>query len=327
LTKKIAAFVVLLILFVILLFVAIRSGSINLTFAQIFKGLFIEYNEDFATIYDLRFPRILVAILAGAGISVSAVMFQAVMKNPLVDPGMIGISSGASFISMILMLVLPQFYFLSPLFAFVGGALTCALIYTLSWKGGIKPLRVILIGVAVNAMFTGLLGAINAMSGPAQNSVTAIVNANISQKTWGDVSLLSKYITIGMLLAIIFSGRCNLLALEDKTIRSIGVNVDLLRIYVSAIATLLIGMSTAIVGSIAFIGLIVPHVSRLFVGNDNRVLIPYSMLLGAFTMLLADTVGKILIAPLEIPVGVVMSVVGGPFFIFLLKKSEGLHES
>ena len=130
-----------------------------------------------------------------------------------------------------------------------------------------------------------------------------------------------------MLLAIVFSGRCNLLALEDKTIRSIGVNVDLLRIYVSAIATLLIGMSTAIVGSIAFIGLIVPHVSRLFVGNDNRVLIPYSMLLGAFTMLLADTVGKILIAPLEIPVGVVMSVVGGPFFIFLLKKSEGLHES
>ena len=176
-------------------------------------------------------------------------------------------------------------------------------------------------------MFTGLLGAINAMSGPAQNSVTAIVNANISQKTWGDVSLLSKYISIGMLLAIIFSGRCNLLALEDKTIRSIGVNVDLLRIYVSAIATLLIGMSTAIVGSIAFIGLIVPHVARIFVGNDNRVLIPYSMLLGAFTMLLADTVGKILIAPLEIPVGVVMSVVGGPFFIFLLKKSEGLHES
>ena len=213
------------------------------------------------------------------------------------------------------------------MFAFVGGALTCALIYTLSWKGGIKPLRVILIGVAVNAMFTGLLGAINAMSGPAQNSVTAIVNANISQKTWGDVSLLSKYITIGMLLAIVFSGRCNLLALEDKTIRSIGVNVDLLRIYVSDIATLLIGMSTAIVGSIAFIGLIVPHVSRLLVGNDNRVLIPYSMLLGAFTMLLADTVGKILIAPLEIPVGVVMSVVGGPFFIFLLKKSEGLHES
>lgn len=325
--KKIFAFIFLIILLIILLFVAIRSGSINLTYTQIFNGLFIKYDEEFATIYDLRFPRILVAILAGAGLSVSGVMFQAVMKNPLADPGTIGISSGASFISMIVTFMFPKLYFLSPLFAFIGGVLACILVYTLSWKDGLKPLRVILVGVAVNAVFVGLLNAINAMSGGSQNSVTAIVNANIAQKTWKDVSLLSTYISIGMLLALIFSGRCNLLALEDKTIKSLGINVNRLRIYISAISLLLIGISTAVVGVIGFIGLIVPHMSRMLVGNDNRVLIPYSMILGAFVMLLADTVGRIIIMPFEIPIGVFMSVFGGPFFIILLRKSEGTYES
>lgn len=325
--KKIAAFLILLIMMTVLFFVAIRSGSIKLTYYEIFRGLFIEYNENFATIYDLRFPRILVAILSGAALSVSAVMFQSVMKNSLADPGIIGISSGASFVSMLITFIFPSLYFLSPLFAFIGGVIACFLVYLLSWRAGLKPLRVILVGIAINAMFMGLLNAVSAMSGFGQNSVTAIVNANISQKTWKDVYILATYTSIGMILAMIFAGRCNLLALEEKTIRSLGINVNKLRVYISAISVLLVGISTAIVGSIGFIGLIVPHISRKIVGNDKKILIPYSMLLGSFVMLLADTVSRTVIAPFEIPVGVFMSVIGGPFFIFLLRKSEDRYEN
>ena len=315
--KKCISFSILLVLLVGLIFLAIRTGSIELTYSQIFKGLFIEYNEDFATIYDLRFPRILV----------SGVMFQSVMKNSLADPGIIGISSGASFIAIVAIMLFPQLYFLSPLFGFFGGFLACGLVLSLSWKGGLTPLKVILVGVAVNAVFTGILGAIESMGGGSQSSVTAVVNANIAQKTWADVALMSKYICIGLLLAFILAGHCNLLALEDKTLRSLGINVNKIRFYVCTVAVLLSSISTAIVGVVGFLGLIVPHIARLIVGNNHKVLIPFSMLLGSFIMLLADTVGRSIIAPYEIPVGICMAIIGGPFFILLIRRNGGSYES
>ena len=325
--KKCISFSILLVLLVGLIFLAIRTGSIELTYSQIFKGLFIEYNEDFATIYDLRFPRILVSIFAGAGLAVSGVMFQAVMKNSLADPGIIGISSGASFIAIVAIMLFPQLYFLSPLFGFFGGFLACGLVLSLSWKGGLTPLKVILVGVAVNAVFTGILGAIESMGGGSQSSVTAVVNAKIAQKTWADVAVMSKYICIGLLLAFVLAGHCNLLALEDKTLRSLGINVNKIRFYVCTVAVLLSSISTAIVGVVGFLGLIVPHIARLIVGNNHKVLIPFSMLLGSFIMLLADTVGRSIIAPYEIPVGICMAIIGGPFFILLIRRNGGSYES
>ena len=310
--KKCISFSILLVLLVGLIFLAIRTGSIDLTYSQIFKGLFIEYNEDFATIYDLRFPRILVSIFAGAGLAVSGVMFQAVMKNSLADPGIIGISSGASFIAIVAIMLFPQLYFLSPLFGFFGGFLACGLVLSLSWKGGLTPLKVI---------------AIESMGGGSQSSVTAVVNANIAQKTWADVALMSKYICIGLLLAFVLAGHCNLLALEDKTLRSLGINVNKIRFYVCTVAVLLSSISTAIVGVVGFLGLIVPHIARLIVGNNHKVLIPFSMLLGSFIMLLADTVGRSIIAPYEIPVGICMAIIGGPFFILLIRRNGGSYES
>ena len=255
-------------------------------------------------------------------LSVSGVLFQAVLKNPLADPGIIGISSGASFVSVLIVAFFPALFFFTPLFAFIGGIMACSIVYSLSYKEGFSPLRIILVGVAVNAVFAGLLSAFNSMSGKDYTGAAALVNANISMKTWDDVNLLALYAVIGLLISFFMSKGCNLLALEDKTIRGLGINVNVLRVSVSAVAVLLASITTAITGTISFIGLIVPHMGRILVGSEHKYLIPFSALLGAFIMLSADTVGRIIAYPYEISPAIVMSVVGGPFFILLLKRSD-----
>ena len=244
------------------------------------------------------------------------------MKNPLADPGIIGISSGASLAAVLVTAFFPALYFFTPLFAFLGGMLAFALVYSLSWKGGLSPLRIILVGVAVNAMFTGLMSAFNSGTGSNYSGVASIVNANITQKTWDDFRTLALYAAIGLIASLFVTGQCNLLALEDKTARGLGVNVTRSRMIISVIAVALASISTAIIGPISFLGLIVPHIARLLVGSVHRVLVPYSVLLGAFTLLLADTLGRTIAAPYEISAAVVMSVVGGPFFILLLRGAK-----
>ena len=265
---------------------------------------------------------IIIAVLSGAALAVSGVLFQAVLKNPLADPGIIGISSGAGFISALIVAYAPMWFFFTPVFAFLGGMLACVLVYGLSYKNGFSPLRIILVGVAVNAVFTGLSSAFDSMSGQNYTDVSELLNANISMKTWQDVRLLAGYVVIGLMLAMRIAGSCNLLALEDKTVRSLGVNVTVLRVMVSAVAVLLASITTAVAGAISFVGLIVPHMGRLLVGNEHKVLLPFSALLGAFIMLLADTTGRLIAYPYEIAPAVIMSVVGGPVFILLLKRSD-----
>ena len=320
--KAVLSFVVLAVLLIALFFAAINIGSLQVTFQELLRGLFVAYDDTVATIYDLRFPRIVISMLAGAAIAVSGVLFQAVLKNPLADPGIIGISSGASFVAVLITAFAPGLYFFTPLFAFAGGVAAFFLVYSLSWKGGLSPLRIILVGVAVNAMFTGLSNALNSMNGGNMSGVAAIVNGNITMKTWEDVHTLAPYVAVGLILAILFTGTCNLLSLEDRTARSLGVNVNAMRMVISLIAVLLASISTAVAGAVSFLGLIVPHIGRLLVGSDHRKLVPFSMLLGAFTFLLADTIGRTIAAPYEVSASVIMSVVGGPFFIILLRRSK-----
>ena len=312
--RAVLSFVTMAVLLVVLFFAAINIGSLKVSFGTLMRGLFVERIDEVATIYDLRFPRIIISMLAGAAIAVSGVLLQAVLKNPLADPGLIGISSGASFAAVLITAFAPGLYFFTPLVAFFGGVIAFLMVYCLSWKGGLSPLRIILTGVAVDALFTGLSSAFNSMSGGNMSGVASIVEANITQKTWDDVTTLIPYVVAGLFLACLFIGECNLMSLEDKTARSLGV--------ISLIAVLLASISTAIAGAISFLGLIVPHIGRILVGSDHRALIPFSALAGAFTFLLADTIGRTVAAPYEISAAVVMSVVGGPFFIILLRRSK-----
>lgn len=320
--KKILSFVVTAAGLLILFLFAVNTGSLQVTPGQLFSGLFIQFDETVATIFDLRFPRIMIAMLGGAAIAVSGVLLQAVMKNPLADPGIIGVSSGASLTAVLVTAFFPALYFVTPLLAFLGGMVAFLLVYSLSWKGGLSPLRIILVGVAVNAMFTGLMSAFNSGTGSNYSGAASIVNANITMKTWDDFQTLAIYAVIGLIASFFVAGQCNLLALEDKTARSLGMNVTRSRIVISVIAVLLASISTAVIGPISFLGLIVPHIARLLVGSSHKVLIPYSILLGAFTLLLADTVGRTIAYPYEISAPIIMSVVGGPFFILLLRRSK-----
>lgn len=320
--KKIVSFCITAIGLLVLFLIAVNTGSLKVTPEQLFRGLFVAYDEAVATIYDLRFPRIFIALLGGAATAVSGVLLQAVMKNPLADPGIIGISSGASLTAVLITAFFPALYFFTPLFAFLGGMAAFLLVYGLSWKGGLSPLRIILVGVAVDAMFTGLMSAFNSGTGSNYSGVASIVNANITMKTWDDFKTLAIYVALGLAASVFVLGQCNLLALEDKTARSLGVNVTRSRIVISVVAVLLASISTAIIGPVSFLGLIVPHIARLLVGSNHKVLVPYSVLLGAFTLLLADTVGRTIAAPYEISATIIMSVVGGPFFILLLRRSK-----
>nr|WP_302027614.1 iron ABC transporter permease [Ruminococcus bromii] len=320
--KKILSFVLTAVALLVLFIFAVNTGSLKVTPSELFSGLFIEYNPDVATIYDLRFPRIFIAMLGGAATAVSGVLLQAVMKNPLADPGIIGVSSGASLVAVIVTAFFPSLFFLTPMLAFIGGLVAFLLVYSLSWKGGLSPLRIILVGVAVNALCTGLMSAFNSATGSSYTGVASIVNANITQKTWDDFQTLAAYVVIGLVASFFVTNQCNLLSLEDKTARSLGMDVTRSRIVISVIAVLLASISTAVVGAISFLGLIVPHIARLLVGSNHKVLVPYSILLGAFTLLLADTIGRTVASPYEISAAVVMSVIGGPFFIFLLRRSK-----
>lgn len=249
-------------------------------------------------------------------------LLQAAIRNPLADPGIIGISSGASLVAVLVTAFFPALFLFTPLFAFAGGMAAFLIVYGLSWRGGLSPLRIILVGVAVSAMFTGIMSAFDSGTGSTMSGVASLVDANITMKTWDDLWTLASYAAVGLLLALFTAKRCDLLALEDKTARSLGVDVNKNRLAISAIAVLLASISTAVIGPISFLGLIVPHIARLLVGTAHRVLIPYSIVLGAFCLLLADTIGRTVAAPYEISAAVIMSIVGGPVFILLLRKAR-----
>ncbi|MEA4891483.1 MAG: iron ABC transporter permease [Peptococcaceae bacterium] len=303
----------------ILTLIAMKLGSISITYKELFDGLFVAYDKRVATICDLRFPRIVVALLGGAALSCSGLLFQAVLKNPLADPGIIGISGGASLTAAVVSALFPMLYFSIPLFAFMGGLAAFALIYSLSWKGTLDPVRIILIGIAVAAVFAGL-GEV--LSGISNRSGVSVSVSGLAQLVWADVRILAIYSVIGIAAAFILAPACNLTALDDKTVRGLGVNIDRLRLVISAAAVLLVSGVTAVVGVVGFLALIVPHMARRIVGSDHRILVPFCVLLGGFILLLADTMGRCIAPPSEISASIIMSIVGGPFFVILLKRGD-----
>ena len=323
--KRVVAFSLVGAGLVALFFVAVNTGSLKVSPAELLRGLFVSYDEKVATVYDLRLPRIFIAIVAGAATAVSGALLQAAIRNPLADPGIIGISSGASLVSVVVVAAAPALIAFTPFFATLGGLASFLLVYSLSWRGGLSPLRIILVGVAVSACFTGLMSAFNAGTGSTLSGVASLVNGTITMKTWSDLTVLCAYALPSLVVALVLCRRADLLALEDKQARGLGFDVDFNRMLVSFVAVLLASIATAIVGPISFLGLIVPHCARICVGTEHRALIPFSMLCGAFCLLAADTIGRTVVAPYEISAAVIMSVVGCPVFIALLRGARGSY--
>ena len=248
-------------------------------------------------------------------------LLQVVVKNPLADPGITGISAGASLVAVVVMVLFPSLTGIKPLLAFGGGLVSALLVFLIAYDKGFSPLRIILAGVAINAILTSMSSILTMFNSTGVSSVTNWLNGSLVTVTWSDVRLLSIYSVIGVSISLTLSLTCNLMNLGDKTAKSLGVDVDKQRLLISSVAVFLASISTGVAGIISFVGLIVPHISRFMIGSDHKYLIPFSWIMGSILLLIADTMGRNIMRPYDIPVGLVMSVIGGPFFIFLLRRS------
>lgn len=323
--KKAAAFLAAGALLAAVFFWAVNTGGLRTTPLRLFRGLFLAYDETVAVILQLRFPRIMAAMLGGALMAASGVCMQAVTQNPLADPGIVGVSAGAALGAVIVSSFFPAAAALTPLFAFAGGCGAFLAVCLLARGREISPLRLILTGIAADAFFTGLYQAADAFAGSPYTGAARILSAGISLKTWGDVrTLLCCAVPCGILCALAARG-CDLLALSDRTVLALGVSVTRLRVLVSLLSVLMASIFTAVIGRVSFLGLVVPHLARLLVGSGHRVLLPYSALLGALVFLFADTAGRGAAYPYEIPASVVMTIIGGPALAVLLKRSGGAY--
>lgn len=300
--------------------IAVRIGSVSVTLEDIIKAFTTDLKGTPGIVRDIRIPRVLMAVMVGANLAVAGVLLQGVMKNPMADPGITGISSGASVVVMIVMLYFPGRAASLPLYGFIGGIAACVAIYGLAWKDGLSAVRIVLAGVAVNSMLGGVTSLISLLNSENLQGVLNWLNGKLGGKSWTQVRWMAVYTLIGLGVANLLPRSCDILALGDKNTRSLGYDPNVLRIIISATAVFLAGISTAYVGVIGFIGLIVPHISRMLMGSEHKYLIPFSGLMGATVLLIADTVGRTVIAPYEIPVGVITTVCGGPFFLYLLRK-------
>jgi len=323
--RFIALFTGLLAVLIGVFLYAAITGSIKITPSELIAGLLNGTDERAAIIRDLRFPRMILSMLVGAALAVSGALLQAVMRNPLADAGVIGISAGAGVFTLLLTGLFPLLFFWSPLFAFAGGAVAWLLVYAIAWRGDYSPVRLVLVGVAVHMIFTGIGQLLPSFVRSSIGQANLISSSTFSYTTWGDVRLLLLYGTIGLALAHLLIPWCNMLALQDKTAHNLGLHVTRARVAVSAVAVLLASAAAAVGGFLFFVGLLVPAVARLCVGSDHRLSLPFSALAGALLVLVADTAGRTIAAPAEIPASVIMMVVGGPFLLMLLRRSGRTH--
>ena len=312
---------VLLILLGLCSVLSLAVGRAGYLIQEILKALFSQEDSPVKTIVlNLRLPRIILAILIGSSLSAAGALLQSVMRNPLADPGTIGVSAGAGTAATTILLIFPQLSASVPLFAFGGAALACVLIYTMAWKGGVDPTRIILSGVAINSVLGAYNSLLQLMNSDSLEGVLAFMNGSLSGRGWHQVQIAACYASVGLVMAFLCIKSANALQLGEEMAKSLGVKVSLNRVLLSAVAAFLAAATVSVAGMIGFVGLVVPHIARLLVGSDYKVMMPVSVVLGAVVLLAADTVGRTVVPGMEIPVGIVMAVCGGPFFLYLLRK-------
>lgn len=269
---------------------------------------------------NIRLPRAIVAALVGMNLAVSGAVLQAVMKNPLADPHIIGISSGAGLAGIFVIVLFPALEYLIVPTAFFGAMLAAACIYILAWKNGIRPLRIVLAGVAVSSFLGAGISAILVLYSDRVHGALMWMVGGLAARSWPHVEIILPYAVIGFILAVCGAHYLNILQLGDDVAKGLGVNVELVRLVFTAIGALLAASAVSVAGLLGFVGLIVPHTVRLLTGSDYRFLIPSSALLGIAVVTYSDTLARVAFAPLELPVGIFMAALGAPFFLFLLRK-------
>ncbi|MFN8623539.1 MAG: iron ABC transporter permease [Chloroflexota bacterium] len=285
-------------------------------------------------IWQIRAPRVVMAALVGAGLAVIGVAVQAMVRNPLADPYVLGVESGAAAgaVAVIFFLGALGVSFLTPsVGAFIGATITLVVVFSLARIGGrVSSLRLLLVGVALSYGLSGFTSFVlySSRDPMAQSQVVFWILGGLGGTTWGEVPAVVAALAVAAAIFWSASRRLNALAMGDDSATSLGIDPDRLRVRLFVVCSLAIAVIVSVVGPIGFVGLVIPHVARILVGADHRRLVPVSLLLGAIYLVAADTVARTLFAPAEIPVGVVTAVLGTPFFLLLIRRrgAGGLRE-
>lgn len=282
-----------------------------------------------AVVWAIRIPRVLLATMVGAALAISGAVLQGIFRNPLADPSIIGVSSGAAFgaVSAIVIGATPFGLMTTPIAAFVGGIITTLVVWSLSRRNGrVDTVTLILVGIALNSMIGAGMGMLNYMADDEQlRSVVFWSMGSLGGATWRNDLAILPLIALGLIVLPWKARDLNLLVLGEREARHLGVDVDRTRFLMIVVVALTTAAAVAFAGIIGFVGLIVPHLIRLVAGPDHRVLLPASALAGATLLVLTDLLARTIVSPLELPIGIVTSLLGAPFFLFLLLRTRWQH--
>lgn len=274
-------------------------------------------------VHTFRLPRIVLAFLIGMALAVSGTIMQGITRNPLADPYLLGVSSGASLAAVTLIVAVTSVPLsLVPWAAFGGALITAFTIYTLAWKGGTSsPIRLILIGIALQALF-GALITVMLLFGDINDVQQAYVwmAGSIYGRNWEHVHAIGGWLLVFVPVSLLMARHLNLLNLGDETARGLGVRVELMRIVLLVVSVALAAAAVAVAGTIGFVGLVAPHAARRLVGPSHEGLLPISGLLGGALLVLADLLSRAVLAPSELPIGIVTAVIGAPYFLYLFYR-------
>jgi len=306
---------------------SICKGAVSLSLADIFSAFVQSGSGDvnFKIIYNVRLPRTFGTVLAGAGLAVSGVIIQSVLANPLAGPNIIGVNAGAGFFAALCCAFLPQYdVTLLPLAAFLGALLTVLLVYFIAAKTNSSKIAIVLAGVALSSLLNAGIDAVITFIPDSLTGSTAFKIGGVAGATFAGLSLPSIYIAAGLAAALLLSRELDLLSLGDETAKSMGLNVVFYRFMLLMVSAVLAGAVVSFAGLLGFVGLIVPHICRFFAGNKSIALIPVSAIFGAAFVTLCDVLSRVIFAPFELPLGILLSFIGGPFFIWLLLNGKGI---
>jgi len=330
-------FPALIVLLIVVLLWGIAFGSVHIRLQDMFSGLKHAFNgEKPANIHEavfiqLRLPRVILCGITGAILAVSGVLMQGLFRNPIVEPGLIGTSAGAGLGASVVFVLAPSFSpavkewagtLLTPMIAFVGAMASTIIVYSIAKNAKrISIMSLLLVGIAMNAV---CLSCINFLAYTARDSQARSITfwnmGNFSGASWLQVIVVGIAATVVFIISFSYSKQLNTLLLGEEEANYLGVDPNKLKRNILLLNTIMVSVATAFVGVIAFMGLIVPHILRLMIGSDNKKLLPASMLLGSTLLICADTFGRLVLAPAEVSVGIITSLIGAPIFIILLKR-------
>ena len=310
---------------------SVMVGSVSLSPWEVLRGLVEGGSQDTAAtiVRKIRLPRTLLAGIVGACLSLAGLGFQAISRNPLADPSVLGVSSGASFglmVAVLLGIAGPTSNPVVPtLFAFAGALLAAILVYAIAQVDGRLPMTTLLLsGVIIGLFFTSCVMLATVVLAAAElQGVVFWLMGNLAPANAGTLAVLAVVVAVGVAVMMRQAPRLNLLALGEEQALQLGVEAERVKRAVFVAASLVTGAAISAAGSIGFVGLIVPHAARLLLGPDNRALVPTSVALGAAFLILADLGARTIAAPTELPVGVITSFCGAPLFVYLLRRRRG----